>query len=215
MKQLALELTPAPEPTFDNFVTGRNAEALAHVREALAGTGERFVYLWGEPGCGRTHLLKAAARAGGEYVACAAHVGFAVTPLLAADDVEQLDAAAQIALFNRYNELREQGGALIASGAVPPAQLQLRADLVTRLGWGLVLQLYALSDSEKSQALAQRAQARGFTLPMEVNRWLLTHVPRDIGALFNALDQLDKLSMETHRAITVALARELLKASPK
>lgn len=213
MKQLALELTPAPEPTFDNFVTGRNAEALAHVRAALAGTAERFVYLWGEPGCGRTHLLKASARAGGEYVACADHACFTTASVLAVDDVAQLNAGAQIALFNRYNELREQGGALIASGNVPPAQLDLRADLVTRLGWGLVLQLHALSDSEKSQALAQRAQARGFTLPDEVNRWLLTHAPRDIGALFDALDELDRLSMETHRAITVALAREWLKAS--
>jgi len=52
------------------------------------------------------------------------------------DDVERLPEAGQIALFNAYNELRERGGALVAAGDAPPVQLPLRADLVTRLGWG-------------------------------------------------------------------------------
>ncbi len=218
MKQLALDITSPPAPTFDNFVVGRNAEALAHLRAAVAGGGERFVYLWGEPGCGRTHLLKAAAAsdnatnaANAAYVTCGANSLFDDdASLLVADDVERLGTDAQIALFNRYNALREHGGGLIASGNVPPVQLKLRPDLLTRLGWGLVVQVHALTDDEKARALAQHAKARGFTLSDDVIAYLLTHAPRDMGALFSTLDALDRYSLETKRAVTVPLVRALL-----
>ncbi len=213
MRQLALDISAPPAPAFDNFVIGRNAEAIAHLRAAIAGGGERFVYLWGEAGCGRTHLLKAltAAAADAMYVACVANSSFDDdAPLLVADDVELLGGEAQIALFNRYNILRDQGGGLIASGRVPPVELKLRVDLVTRLGWGLVVQVHALTDEEKARALAQHARARGFALSTEAITYLLTHAPRDMGALFATLDALDRHSLETKRAVTVPLVRDLL-----
>lgn len=211
MRQLALDLMVPPAPVFDNFVAGRNAEALAHLRAAAAGSGERFVYVWGERGCGRTHLLQAAVAAArsATYVACDDNSVFdGEAVLFAADDVERLGAPAQVALFHRYNALREAGGGLIASGSVPPVQLKLRADLVTRLGWGLVLQVHALSDAEKAQALQQHAKARGFTLPREVVAYLLSHAPRDMRALFDTLDALDRYALETKRAITLPLLRD-------
>ena len=59
MQQLLLQLAPPPAPALDNFVTGRNGAALQALREIAAGAGtERFVYLWGEQGSGRTHLLR-------------------------------------------------------------------------------------------------------------------------------------------------------------
>jgi DnaA family protein len=207
-----------PAPTFDQLIAGRNAEAIAHLRAAAAGSGERFIYLWGEAGCGRTHMLKAVAAATrhATYVACEADSVFDdAASLLAADDVERLGADAQVALFHRYNALREQGGGLIASGSVPPVQLKLRADLLTRLGWGLVVQVHALTDVEKAQALAQHAKARGFTLSDEVIAYLLNHSPRDMGALFATLDALDRHSLETKRAVTVPLVRAWLSGKDK
>lgn len=216
MRQLALDIAVSPAPTFDNFVAGDNREVLAHLKSAVAGQGERFIYLWGEAGSGRTHLLRAAAAAAApdaSYVACDAHSVFSDTAaLLAADDVEVLSADAQVALFNRYNALREHGGSLIASGVVPPVQLKLRPDLVTRLGWGLVLQVHALTDDDKAQALARQAHVRGFVLTDEVISYLLTHAPRDLGALFATLDALDRHSLETKRAVTIPLVREILAA---
>lgn len=215
MRQLALDLAAAPEPTFDTFVPGRNLEALTHLQTAVAARGERFIYLWGEPGCGRTHLLRAAAAAAAPhatYVACKADSAFVdAAPLLAADDVAFLGIEAQVALFNRYNALREQRGALITSGPMPPAQLALRADLQSRLSWGLVLQLHALNDDEKMLALTQHASARGFSLTQDVLAYLLTHTPRNMGDLFATLDALDRHSLETKRAVTVPLLRDFLR----
>ena len=212
MKQLALDIIQPPPPTLDNYVTGRNAEALAHVRAALAGSGERFLYLWGVAGSGRTHVLRAAAAAaGGTYIVCGENTLFDdPAAMLAADDVGRLGMRAQEALFHRYNRLRDGGGMLIASGIEPPARLTLRADLVTRLAWGLVMEMHALTDDEKSLALKQHAQARGLKLGDGVIAYLLTHAPRGMGELYALLDALDRASLESRRAVTVAMLREML-----
>lgn len=62
MTQLALDLHKVAAPTLDNYVVGDNAECLACLR-ALAGGDRRrqIVYLWGQPGSGRSHLLRALA----------------------------------------------------------------------------------------------------------------------------------------------------------
>src|SRR5262245_181399 len=143
MKQLALDLANPPLPALENFITGRNAELMQSMRRIVKSSGpERFIYLWGSPGSGRTHLLKgavAAAQAAGLmaiYVACAEDT---VLPedirlsCVALDDVERLDPAQQIAAFRLHNTLRERHGALLAAGDAPPVQLRLRPDFVTRL----------------------------------------------------------------------------------
>jgi len=150
MQQLPLAISPPIEPQFANFIAGPNAEALARVRELAAGaTRERIVYLWGAPGCGRTHLLLAAARAN--------------PALVIADDVDTLDAAHQQGLFVAINEAREGGPGVLAAGAKPPAQLHLRDDLRTRLAWGLVYELLPVADEDKARHLKSLAAARGLT----------------------------------------------------
>jgi DnaA-homolog protein len=224
MKQLALDLAAPPPPTLDNFVAGRNGELLDQLRRVASGqAGERFFYVWGSPDCGRSHLLRAAiaqlqrAGTGAAYVACGADTRFDAAfqrlNFVALDDVDRLDEEGQVAAFDLYNALREQGGALIASGAAPPVQLELRGDLVTRLAWGLVYQLHALTDEEKTRALAERAASRGFRLPREVADFLLKRVRRDLPSLLAMLDALDRYSLETKRPVTVPLVRELLHAA--
>lgn len=228
MKQLVLDFARLPPPTLDNFVAGRNAELMQNLRRLVAHpareAAERFIYVWGMPGSGRSHLLRgavAAAHAAGAsaaYVACEADAPFAQgmegMDCVAVDNADRLDETAQIALFNLYNALREGRGALLVSGNAPPVQLGLREDLVTRLGWGLVYQVHALSDGEKAQALTQHAAARGFRLSAEVCAYLLQRVHRDMPSLLAMLDALDRYSLATKRQITLPLVRELLHAMP-
>lgn len=218
MRQLALELTPPPEPTTANFFPGRNGAALAALSEALE-TGERFVYLWGAQGSGKTHLLRAfAARAAESGLSTAYCHGSRLAPseglaALAIDDVQVLDEAGQLRLFDLCNELRARNGVLAAAADRPPADLPAREDLRSRLASGLVLQVQALSDEEKSRALQAHAARRGFALGEDVAAYLLRHVPRDMGTLVAALDALDRLSLELKRPITLALAREAIDRS--
>ncbi len=222
MKQLALELASPPAPTLDNFVVGENAEVVAALRALARGDSrERFIYLWGGSGSGRTHLLRAvvqALAASGRTVRLqdgAAGPGAATADdVVGVDDVQRLSAPAQIGLFNSYNELKDGSGVLVATGNVPPARLQLRPDLLTRLAWGLVYEVRALSENDRRAALRDYAAARGFDLPEEVTDYLLVRAPRDLSSLRALVDILDRLSLEQKRAITVPLARELLQAMP-
>jgi DnaA family protein len=200
MEQLPLGISPPPEPAFDNFVAGANAEALARVKALAEGRlPEAIVYLWGEPSSGRTHLLRAAAR---------------VNPsLVIADEVESLDAGAQQALFNAINAARDGQGAVLAAGSAPPARLTLRDDLRTRLAWGLVYQLKPLSDAEKAQHLKAEAARRGLDLPEEVVGYLLTRLPRDLYSLNSLLERLDRHSLARQRPLTVPLVREVLQSN--
>jgi len=131
---------------------------------------------------------------------------------VAVDDVETLAPSAQAAFFNLYNAVREKRGIVLAAGSRPPAQLSMRPDLVTRLGWGLIYQVHALSDEEKITALKGHAAARAFELPDGVAEYLLRHLRRDLPSLMAVLDALDRHSLEAKRPITLALLRDLLQS---
>jgi len=219
VSQLLLDIAPDSQPTLDNFVMGRNLELLSVLRHALAGSSsERGFYLWGETGSGKSHLLQACVRAALDMQRSAVYAQGSVprmasegpAEVVAVDDVERLDDAAQIELFDLYNRMRDSGGMLLVSGTQAPLHLALRDDLRTRLGWGLVYQVHGLSDEEKAQALAQHAQSRGFALPPEVTQYLLRHGRRDLPSLMAALDALDEHSLRLHRAPSVPLLKEIL-----
>jgi DnaA family protein len=206
MRQLVLEISPPPEPSFEGFVTGRNEELVAKLKDVASGaTAETVVYLWGERGSGRSHLLGAAVRAANDPAR-----------LTLADDVECLADGAQVALFNRINELREgpagQRGTLLAAGSAPPAQLALREDLRSRLAWGLVYQVHTLTDPEKADYLRDEAARRGLAIADEVVAYLLTHVRRDLPTLVAILAHLDEYSLSRQRPLTLPLVREALAA---
>jgi DnaA family protein len=210
MAQLALDLLRAQQPAFDNFVPGRSADAVEVLRRLARGEStETIVYLWGEPGSGRSHLLQALAAAG-------AAVWQPGQPpeqpgLSVVDDVDALDAAGQIALFNRLNAVRAQPGcACVVAGPLAPSRLALREDLRTRLGWGLVFQLHPLTDQQKAGALRAHAAATGLTLPEDVLAYLLGRFPRDMRTLVAALDALDAYALARKRPLTLALLRDWL-----
>ena len=196
MKQLALGISPPPQPTLDNFVPGANAELLARLREFQAGTfPDAVLYLWGEPGSGKSHLLRAC------------------TGPNVVDNAEKLSEPSQIGLFNAINEARQSGGRVLVAGCAPPAQLPLREDLKSRLAWGLVYQVKPPSDEEHAQFLHAEAGRRGMHLPDEVVAYLLSRMRRDLRSLTAVLDQLDRFSLETKRPVTLPLVREALKQS--
>jgi len=226
MRQLLLDLSAQQAPTFDTFVTGQNAELLQRLQGIAAAPptlSDRFIYLWGPSGAGKTHLLHSVAYAcaASRMITANAHdIAFEYSTAVSCyllDDCEQLAPADQIAAFNLFNQIREQGGYLISTGALPPAQLheQVREDLRTRLGWGLIYQLHGLTDDEKIAALTQSAQARGMTISPTIFTYLLTHYRRDMPSLSRMLDALDRYSLETKRPITLPLLRDLLQQKPE
>ncbi|HEY8607473.1 MAG TPA: DnaA regulatory inactivator Hda [Noviherbaspirillum sp.] len=217
MRQLVLDLGAAKPRTLANFIVGQNRELLQLLQAYQPpprAPREPFIYLWGEGGAGKSHLLHALAGERSRYVPAGcgedAYRYRDDTHLYLVDDCQRLAPAEQVAVFALFNQIRENGGCMISAGDSAPAGLALREDLRTRLGWGLVYQVHGLSDDEKIAALTQAAEARGISLSPGVLPYLITHFRRDMPSLTAMLDALDKYSLETQRPITLPLLRSLL-----
>lgn len=215
MKQLLLDIQPAPLPTLENFVPGGNNELLQALRNLVEGvSSQRSLVLWGPSGSGKTHLLRAAAlqQQAALYLDApsATDINSVQGDFVALDHVERLDDDAQIALFNLFNRFREQGKVLLVAASSAPTQLALRDDLKTRLGWGLVYQVVSLTDAEKAEALQQHARERGMRLPEDVVEYCLRHLRRDLPTLMATLDALDDWSLTAKKPVTVAMVRQMV-----
>ena len=214
-RQLLLKLRPEGAPTLDNFVVGANGELIDRLRNF--GSSDQL-YLWGDPGAGRSHLLTAIARKGNSHTviqAAAADIddNFGdIDPgaLLVVDDVDRLSPEAQGVMFRIFISARQNGVALLLSGPVPPLQLDLREDLRTRIGQMLIYEIKGLSDDEKAAALHHYAQQRGLPMDDAVVRYLLVHGRRDLPSLLATVDRLDEISLALQRPPTLPLLRELL-----
>lgn len=231
MKQLALDIGLATGPTLSSFYAGPNEAALQHLR-LWAGEGSSQntrspvpTYLWGEAGSGKTHLLKAVCEALHEQGASVGWMDASVAnppdfderwAAVVMDEVHLYNTAQQASAFNWFvNAINPATGGqrwVLAAGDFPPADLPLRDDLRSRMGWGHVFQLQLLDETARRAVLRQEADARGVFLGDEVMDFMLKRFSRDLGSLMQLLDQLDAFALRTQRAITIPLLKAMLES---
>ena len=218
MTQLLLNLRPEHPPSLDNFVAGANEELVGRLRGLTHHGAFEALYLWGDEGSGKSHLLAATASLATDRRPVATLAGtkagadIHVPPggLLIVDDVHDLNDAAQIALFRVFNAARLVGISLLLAGNGPPRELELREDLRTRIGQTLVYEVKGLSDEEKSDALRRHALERGLRVDDGLVQYLLRRGRRDLPSLMAVLDTLDRASLQQQRPATLPLLREVM-----
>ena len=221
MKQIALDIGLATGPTLSSYFAGTNEPALRHL-QLWAGSPTRSpvpTYLWGPGGSGKTHLLKAVEHSLREQGASAGWLDATMHEppeyneswsVVLLDDVHLFTAVQQHAAFNWFVNAQTHQRGVLAAGVLPPADLKLREDLRTRLGWGHVFQLHVLSEPERRAVLRQEADARGVFLGDEVMDFMLTRFSRDLGSLMTLLGELDGYALQTQRPITIPLIKSML-----
>jgi DnaA family protein len=221
MKQIALDIGLATGPTLASFFAGPNDAAYKHL-QLWSGSPTRSpvpTYLWGTTGSGKTHLLKAVRESLREQGATAGWLDASVMEppefdeawsVVLLDDVHLYTAVQQHAAFNWFVNAQTHQRGLLAAGALPPADLKLREDLRTRLGWGHVFALLPLSEPERRAVLRQQADDRGVFLGDEVMDFMLTRFSRDLGSLTELLSLIDGYSLQTKRPITIALIKSMM-----
>jgi DnaA family protein len=221
--QLPLGIELKSPLAFSNFIVGHNGEVLTRLRDHP----DPYVYLWGQPGSGKSHLLQAVCREqdlqgnGCAYIPFAAISslqpsileGLEDMALVCLDDIEQLAGAAEweLALFNLFNRLRDRDSRLVIAADRPPSHLPLQLhDLTSRLSWGPCYRIRALDDTGRQELLIQQAKARGLTLSEEIARFLLRRLPRDIHHLTRVVEQLDQASLVAQHRLTLPFVRKVL-----
>lgn len=225
MKQMALDISLSTVPSLSSFFAGPNAAAVQHLKLWAQSATRSPVptYLWGQSGSGKTHLLQAvhgalrdqAALVGWLDASRQAPVPFdEAWSAVVMDDVHLYNLEQQHTAFNWFvNALTPKSGQprwVLAAGAFPPADLALRDDLRSRLGWGHVYALQVLSDPERRAVLRQEADARGLFLSDEVMSYVLTRFSRDLSSLMQLLEHLDQYALQTQRVVSIPLIKSML-----
>lgn len=225
--QLPLAIGLRDDATFENFYPGDNGQVIGLLQAQLTDVGEQAILLWGGDGVGCTHLLQAA-----YHDAETRGLGAIYLPMedLVAYDTDILDGLEQMqlvcidhvqtiagnqaweeALFHLYNRLRNMNVPLLLAADTAPSHSSLvLPDLVSRLSWGMVLQVKPLGDEDKSLALQMRAKKRGFELGGELAHYILQRAGRSTGELFELLDKLDQASLSAQRKLTKPFVKEVL-----
>jgi len=216
--QLTLSLDTAPATSFDSFhVDDQNVITRDAVSSFARGELDDIqLYLWGESGTGKSHLLTAACdiytRQGyriaylpGEMVNYSGSLqGMEYVDLLCIDDLQRLDHAAEVDLFHLINRCRAADTRLILSADRSVEELGIALpDLQTRLAWGLVFQLRPLGEQGLREAFRKEIELRSLQASDEVLGYVLRRFPRRMNILKEMVDTLDKISLLEQRRITI------------
>jgi DnaA family protein len=226
--QIPLQLLPRRDSRFEDFVSGPNktaVEALKHVPDEPGSS----IFLFGAEGSGKTHLLNALCHETRERQGRAFYLALKRLPkdaieslqglekldLVCVDDLHVIagDKAWEEALFHCFNRIKESNGRLLVSSRKRLSALNLGLpDLASRLAWGLRLPLLPLEDQDKLAVINLHCAALGFSLPEDVQQYLLKHHDRSMVALIQTVENLNEAALTHKRRITIPLAREVLKA---
>jgi len=227
-QQLLLGLELEKTATLESFQSAQaDRQLIQHLRNRVIESCEPLTFIWGAGGTGKTHILQAICHestCAGETpiylplsrsgeLAPEVLEGLENLDLVCFDDIDAIagEAAWEQALFSFYNRAQNSGVRLVIAASAPPGQLRIRLrDLQSRLQSGVVFQIHELSDREKAELLSKRARGLGIELSKPVLDYVLQRHDRQVVALVDLLQKLDKLSLEQQRPITIPLIRQLM-----
>lgn len=225
---MTLNVTSRDGLHFDSFFeTEENHDLMTRLRNFAESEQSSQVFVWGEMHSGKSHLLQACCyhatergqrvsylpmKALGSYGSAASR-GLESMNMIVIDDVDLVlgNLDWEEALFDLINNSRTGRQRLLFSASQNPRHLECKLpDLASRLIWGETYTLNGLSDTDKNNALRQRAAQRGLELNDRVLDYLNRHYPRDMGSMLTILEVIDQESLRKHSKITVPFLKQVL-----
>jgi chromosomal replication initiation ATPase DnaA len=205
-RQFALRFAHVPTYGPDFLAASSNAEALTWLDRASDWPQHRLA-VWGEPGCGKSHLLHLwSRRSGARVVSGPALEDVEPQAALAIDDA---DRSPGLALLHTLNAAAEAGLPVLIAGRLPPARWQASpADLASRLRAVIAVEIRAPEDSLLKALLARLLAERQLAIPETLQDWILLRLPRTPAAIRAAAEQIDRGGRPT-RASARALVEEI------
>jgi chromosomal replication initiator protein len=235
------EVRPNSRYTFDTFVVGEsNRFAFAATQAVAANPGKTWnpLFIHGDSGLGKTHLLHAVAhtileKQGGGRVAIVSSERYTndfVDAIKKAtvdefrrkyrecsafivDDVQFLAGKDKTAeeFFHTFNELHDHHVQIVLSSDRPPKDLKgLDERLCSRFEWGMRVQIEPPEFETRAAILKKKAEVERIELPDDVTELLATHIRSNVRALEGALMRLGAFASLKAQPITVSLARDVL-----
>lgn len=230
--------------TFEHFVIGKSNELAYAAADAVAQAPGRVynpLFIYGETGLGKTHLMQAVGHEilrrlpttrilyigteqfTNEYVAAIQtrktqdfRRRFRETDLLLVDDVQFLKGkeATQEEFFHTFNALYEAGRQIVMTSDRSPSEIPgIEARLVSRFQWGMVADIELPDLEHRIAILQQKAHMDHLeqTIPEPVIRFIAEHIRSNVRELEGSVIKLLAYASLKHRDVTIDLAREALR----
>jgi chromosomal replication initiation ATPase DnaA len=201
----------------DFFVSPANAQAVALI-EGWHDWPSRKLLLAGPSGAGKTHLAHVwAGLSGARIVRAAALPGADISTLatgpVAVEDAHAIarDRAAEEALFHLHNLVLAEGHALLITAREAPALWGLGLpDLASRMAGTLMERLGPPDDALLAALLFKLFADRQLSPTPDTVPYLVRRIERSFDAAHEVVAALDARALDKGRAITRALAAEVL-----
>jgi chromosomal replication initiator protein len=235
------DVRPNPRYTFGTFVVGESNRFAFAATQAVAGNpGKSWnpLFIHGDSGLGKTHLLHAVAHAicekqGGGRVAIVSSERYTNDFIDAlkkgtvdefrrkyrecsafiVDDVQFLAGKDRTAeeFFHTFNELHDHHVQIVLSSDRSPKELKGLDDrLCSRFEWGMRVRIEPPEFETRAAILKKKAELEAIDLPDDVTELLATHIRSNVRALEGALMRLAAFASLKQVPVTVPLARDVL-----
>ncbi len=238
-----------PKYTFDSFVIGKGNNFAYAACEAVANniisnfSNKRTynpLFIYGNPGLGKTHLMQATAyevlkhnkNIKVVYISSENFMNdfidsiknstmpkfrekYRKVDILLIDDIQFLKdkEGTQEEFFHTFNALHEANKQIIISSDRPPKEIPtLEERLRTRFEWGLITDIQAPDFETRVAILRKKAQSENLELPDSVAYYIAENTQSSIRELEGALVRLAAFSSLNNRTIDLNLAKECLQS---
>lgn len=234
-----LDLIDLSPQSFENFVVGKNQSLIkkidffmAFVKNILINNESKTnknktnktnltnnLYLWGESGSGKSHLLQALVhKLPSSKNLCFTNIDNLIESninnehrLIIVDTLQdEISADKNLILFSLLRKAENGDVFLILAGNLSPTQLKLPEEIRTRIAKMEAYQVQRLTDDEKLQAMFSHANRRNFLLDKKVALFFINNFPRDMRILISLIDSFDEYSLKNKTPATLAMAKKMI-----
>ena len=223
MHQIPLPVSISEYMTFETFHSSSNKVVIDSIKDDK----NKLLWIAGLQGSGKTHILQATINYMDNginrllYLPMRESKDF--TPdildnldqfdLVAIDDIENVigDFSWEEQLLILYEELIHTKSKILISSSDTPQGLSFKLpDLASRFSLGLVDRLKPMNEEQMIEAISLHAKVRGFNLPQDVAKYLISRVPRDVSVLVDIIKLLDYESLSKQRKLTIPFIKTVL-----
>ena len=223
MQQLPLPVNISDYMIFESFFAGSND----HIYKLLQTNEQKFLWIAGEKGTGKTHLLQAKINQINHNQSKLMYLPMRdlnqFSPEIL-DDMDQMDLICiddihlvlgsriwEEKLLDLYERIQNTKTVFIVSSKDSPQGGNfLIQDLLSRYSTALVLRLNVLKNMDIVRAIQLHAKIRGFNLSDNAAKFLLTRVRRDVCSLVEIIEILDYESLAKKRKLTIPFIKSVL-----
>ncbi|CAB9539895.1 DnaA inactivator Hda (shorter homolog of DnaA) [Bathymodiolus brooksi thiotrophic gill symbiont] len=222
MRQLSLPILLNSKMRLSNFIGAKNSQIVTFINTLFNDNHSNVMVISGNKSSGKTHLLQGCTFAAMDKQLSAVYVDIkeelpkdflaqlSENDWVCIDNIEDSSNAQQQELFDLYNQIKHTQTKLIISAHNLPTELTLLKDLKTRLSLAVNFTLENLTDEQKIAILQSKMTDKNISINTKIYPYLFKHYSRDLSDLLNAINQLDKASLQRKTSITIPLIKQIL-----